>query len=312
MRNTIVIAAAIVLLGAGCGRTTTPPAVSSPTHTQADVPPAPPISISEPAVGATVTSPITARGLGIAFENTIQVRVVDALGFTLGETNTIANAPDYTAPGPWEATVTYRIPVSTHGFLEAYESSAKDGRELHKVRVPIRFTEDTIDIPPDMNPHVMLRTNYGTMEMVLYAADAPKTVENFLRLAREKFYNGTQFHRVIPEFMIQGGDPLTREQPDNRAVHGTGGPGYVFGDESNTHKVVRGALAMANAGPNTNGSQFFIVTTAAAPWLDGKHTVFGEVEGEGMDIVDRIAQVERDQRNHPVDAVVIEEIIVIE
>ena len=111
-----------------------------------------------------------------------------------------------------------------------------------------------------------LHTNHGAIELELYPADAPKTVENFLKLAREGFYDGVIFHRVIPDFMIQGGDPTGT---------GTGGPGYQFEDEFNDHKVVRGALAMANAGPNTNGSQFFIVTTEAASWLDGKHTVFG-------------------------------------
>ena len=108
--------------------------------------------------------------------------------------------------------------------------------------------------------------------------DAPKTVENFRKLAGDGFYDELIFHRVIPDFMIQGGCPEGT---------GTGGPGYTFEDEFNDHKVVRGALAMANAGPNTNGSQFFIVTAGAAPWLDGKHTVFGEVV-DGMDAVDAI------------------------
>ena len=110
--------------------------------------------------------------------------------------------------------------------------------------------------------------------------DAPKTVENFVKLASDGFYDGVIFHRVIPDFMIQGGDPTGT---------GSGGPGYTFEDEFNEHKVERGALAMANAGPNTNGSQFFIVTTEAAPWLDGKHTVFGRVT-DGMDVVDKISR----------------------
>jgi peptidyl-prolyl cis-trans isomerase B (cyclophilin B) len=134
-----------------------------------------------------------------------------------------------------------------------------------------------------------LHTNHGAIELELYPADAPKTVENFLKLAREGFYDGVIFHRVIPDFMIQGGDPTGT---------GTGGPGYQFEDEFNDHKVVRGALAMANAGPNTNGSQFFIVTTEAASWLDGKHTVFGSVTS-GMDVVDTIAELPRDARDRP-------------
>src|SRR6201984_2256286 len=120
-----------------------------------------------------------------------------------------------------------------------------------------------------------LHTNQGPIELVLFAGDAPKTVENFRKLASEGFYDGVIFHRVIPDFMIQGGDPTGT---------GTGGPGYTFEDEFNDHKVARGALAMANAGPNTNGSQFFIVTAEATPWLDGKHTVFGSVT-DGMDVV---------------------------
>ena len=118
----------------------------------------------------------------------------------------------------------------------------------------------------------------GPITVELFDEDAPKTVENFRKLSGDGFYDGLIFHRVIPDFMIQGGCPEGT---------GTGGPGYTFEDEFNDHKIVRGALAMANAGPNTNGSQFFIVTTAEAPWLDGKHTVFGEVT-DGMDAVDAI------------------------
>jgi cyclophilin family peptidyl-prolyl cis-trans isomerase len=143
-----------------------------------------------------------------------------------------------------------------------------------------------------------LHTNHGAIALELYDDDAPKTVDNFLKLARDGFYDGVIFHRVIPDFMIQGGDPTGT---------GTGGPGYQFEDEPNQHSVVRGALAMANAGPNTNGSQFFIVTTEAAPWLDGKHTVFGRVT-EGMDVVDVISDVETDSGDRPRSDVVIERV----
>lgn len=136
-----------------------------------------------------------------------------------------------------------------------------------------------------------LHTNHGAIEVELHEADAPKTVANFTKLAGEGFYDGLIFHRVIPEFMIQGGDPKGT---------GTGGPGYTFEDEFNQHRVVRGALAMANAGPNTNGSQFFIVTADECPWLDGKHTVFGRVTG-GMDVVDSISTVPRDAQDRPLD-----------
>ena len=143
-----------------------------------------------------------------------------------------------------------------------------------------------------------LHTNRGAIELELFDDDAPKTVENFRTLAANGFYDGVIFHRVIKDFMIQGGDPTGT---------GTGGPGYQFEDEFNDHKVVRGALAMANAGPNTNGSQFFIVTTGEAPWLDGKHTVFGRVTG-GMDAVDAIEAGETDGRDKPVQDARIERV----
>jgi len=141
-----------------------------------------------------------------------------------------------------------------------------------------------------------MQTNQGTIELELYDGDAPKTVENFKKLAQEGFYDGVIFHRVIPDFMIQGGDPTGT---------GTGGPGYQFEDEFNHHKVERGALAMANAGPNTNGSQFFIVTADACPWLDGKHTVFGKVTS-GMDVADAISNVDTVGQDKPRDEVRIE------
>jgi peptidyl-prolyl cis-trans isomerase B (cyclophilin B) len=141
-------------------------------------------------------------------------------------------------------------------------------------------------------------TNHGEIKLELFDDDAPKTVENFRTLAGKGFYDGLIFHRVIRDFMIQGGCPQGT---------GTGGPGYTFEDEFNDHKVVRGALAMANAGPNTNGSQFFIVTTGAAPWLDGKHTVFGEVV-DGMDVVDTIEGQATDSRDRPLDDARIERV----
>jgi peptidyl-prolyl cis-trans isomerase B (cyclophilin B) len=143
-----------------------------------------------------------------------------------------------------------------------------------------------------------LHTNHGSIEIELFEGEAPKTVENFRKLAGDGFYSSVIFHRVIPDFMIQGGDPTGT---------GTGGPGYTFEDEFNDHPVERGALAMANAGPNTNGSQFFIVTAESCPWLDGKHTVFGRVTN-GMDVVDTISQVQTGGADRPVDDVVIERI----
>jgi cyclophilin family peptidyl-prolyl cis-trans isomerase len=122
-----------------------------------------------------------------------------------------------------------------------------------------------------------MTTSKGDIVFEMFDDDAPKTVGNMRELAEKGFYDGLTFHRIIRDFMIQGGCPKGT---------GTGGPGYQFEDEFNQHKIVRGALAMANSGPNTNGSQFFIVTTDAAPWLDGKHTVFGKVTS-GMEVVDQ-------------------------
>jgi len=138
-----------------------------------------------------------------------------------------------------------------------------------------------------------MQTTEGPIVFELFDEDAPKTVENFRTLAGEGFYDGLTFHRVIKDFMIQGGCPEGT---------GTGGPGYKFEDEINQHKIVRGALAMANAGPDTNGSQFFIVTAGACPWLDGKHTVFGQVS-EGMDVVDRLESVQTDAGDRPTEPI---------
>ncbi|HEX7311974.1 MAG TPA: peptidylprolyl isomerase [Gaiellaceae bacterium] len=143
-----------------------------------------------------------------------------------------------------------------------------------------------------------LHTSMGAIAVELFDDDAPKTVANFKKLAEDGFYDGVIFHRVIPDFMIQGGDPTGT---------GSGGPGYTFEDEPNDRSVEREALAMANSGPNTNGSQFFIVTADACPWLDGKHTVFGRVT-DGMDAVDSISAVDRDARDKPHQDVTIERV----
>jgi cyclophilin family peptidyl-prolyl cis-trans isomerase len=145
-----------------------------------------------------------------------------------------------------------------------------------------------------------LTTSEGTIEIELFDEDAPNTVQNFTSLAQKGFYDGLIFHRVIAGFMLQGGCPEGT---------GTGGPGYSFDDESNSHLIVRGALAMANAGPNTNGSQFFIVTADACPWLDGKHTVFGEIR-DGMDVVDAIDATKTDGRDRPVTPIGIESVTI--
>lgn len=143
---------------------------------------------------------------------------------------------------------------------------------------------------------VTLKTNLGDIKLELFDKDAPKTVANFIKLSKEGFYNGTRFHRVIKDFMIQGGDPNSKD--NDWSNDGMGGPDYKFEDEFNSNKLVRGTLAMANSGPNTNGSQFFIVTAKETPWLDGKHTAFGKVI-EGMDVIDKIEALKTYENDNP-------------
>lgn len=156
--------------------------------------------------------------------------------------------------------------------------------------------------------NVTLKTSMGDIALELDGTAAPVTVGNFVELAKKGFYNGTTFHRVIPDFMIQGGDPNSKDQT-KRSLHGTGGPGYQFEDEINSNKIVRGAIAMANAGPGTNGSQFFVVTAPATPYLDGKHTYFGKVTS-GMDVVDKISLVQRDRNDNPLTPITINQVVI--
>ena len=151
----------------------------------------------------------------------------------------------------------------------------------------------------------IIKTNYGDIKVKFYNQDSPLTVNNFLNLAKKGFYDNTKFHRVISDFMIQGGDPNSKD--NNWADDGMGGPNYKFKDEINSHLLVRGSLAMANSGPNTNGSQFFIVTKEATPWLDGVHTNFGYVI-EGMDVVAKIEAVKIGKNDHPLDDISIKSI----
>jgi len=173
-----------------------------------------------------------------------------------------------------------------------------------EVTPPANLLEERVETQSSSKegPRILVKTTHGDVTIQLFEEATPKTVENFLFLAAQDFYDGTIFHRVIPNFMIQGGDPKTRELRDQKSVHGTGDPGYKFADEISLHKNLRGAISMANSGPNTNGSQFFIITADATPNLDGKHAVFGEVI-EGMDIIDKIERVATDVRDHPVEDV---------
>ena len=169
----------------------------------------------------------------------------------------------------------------------------------------------TPTIKPDSKegPIAIIKTNFGGIKIQLFEEATPVTVRNFIQLAELNFYDGVLFHRVIPDFMIQGGDPNTREFPDDWSKHGTGGPDYRFEDEFNNFKNIRGRLSMANSGQDTNGSQFFIITAEATEQLNGKHTVFGEVI-EGMDIVDKISLVETNNQDHPLEDVKIEDILI--
>jgi cyclophilin family peptidyl-prolyl cis-trans isomerase len=166
------------------------------------------------------------------------------------------------------------------------------------------------DKPNDMHyvaqyDGAVLHTSQGDITVKFYNDVSPITVNNFLKLANDKFYNGTRFHRVIKDFMIQGGDPNSKDA--DWSNDGTGGPGYSFADEFNKHPLVKGSLAMANSGPNTNGSQFFIVTAAATPWLDGKHTNFGEVIS-GMDVVSAIEGAKVNANDHPLEDITLKSI----
>lgn len=165
-------------------------------------------------------------------------------------------------------------------------------------------------ITTPMHTTAILHTNFGEITIEFLSADAPITVQNFITLTQSGFYNGTKFHRIIPNFMIQGGDPLTKDD-SMMARWGTGGPDYRFDDERTTVPLVRGILAMANAGiqngRGTNGSQFFIITAPATPWLDGKHTPFARVT-KGMDVVDKISVVQTTTGDRPVNPVVLEKV----
>jgi cyclophilin family peptidyl-prolyl cis-trans isomerase len=168
------------------------------------------------------------------------------------------------------------------------------------------------NIPTDLAqkyPYAMIKTSLGDIKVKFYGADAPVTVNNFLNLAKTGFYDGTKFHRVIKGFMIQGGDPNSKTV--NYATWGQGNPGYSFKDEFNSHKLIKGSLAMANSGPNTNGSQFFIVTGESTPWLDGKHTNFGEVVS-GMDVVMKIEGVQTGASDRPSEDMTIKSVEVLE
>jgi len=173
-------------------------------------------------------------------------------------------------------------------------------------KIILNAMDNNMEISDDKISTATFKTSLGRFGVKFYRQDAPKTVANFIKLAKSGFYDATSFHRVIKNFMIQGGDPLSKDA-SQKSRWGTGGPGYRFDDEFNNHKLVRGSLAMANSGPNTNGSQFFIVTAEAVPWLDGKHTNFGEIVSS-LDIVLKIGNVKTGEADRPMDDIIIEKI----
>lgn len=189
----------------------------------------------------------------------------------------------------------------TENSIDSKTTNQEANKIINKVNNTIMSPDKQEDLTKTYS-QAILKTSLGNITVKFYAAESPITVNNFFNLAKAGFYNGTKFHRVIKDFMIQGGDPLSKES--NTAVWGTGGPSYRFADEFNDHKLVRGSLAMANSGSDTNGSQFFIVTLDATPWLDGKHTNFGYVVG-GMDVVKKIEAVQTGAYDRPVTDVVV-------
>jgi len=180
-------------------------------------------------------------------------------------------------------------------------------KQQNQILLSIKNMEQII---MDKDVEVIMTTSLGEITISLFSKEAPKTVANFISLATDGFYDDTRFHRVIKDFMIQGGDPLSKSL-EFKEKWGGGGPGYTFEDEFNNKKIKRGVLAMANSGPNTNGSQFFIVTIEEAGWLDGKHTVFGKVI-DGMDIVDKIEESSTDEKDRPIEDVFVRSVVVTE
>ena len=186
-----------------------------------------------------------------------------------------------------------QLPASSEQQVPVVDKVSEQSKQMSETNLVSQYSQ------------AVLKTNLGNITVKFYGSESPKTVENFLKLAQTGFYDGVRFHRVMKDFMIQGGDPNSKD--DDWSNDGIGGPGYKFEDEFNNHKLVAGSLAMANAGPNTNGSQFFIVTAKETPWLDGKHTNFGYVV-DGMDVVKKIEALPTNQNDHPTTDATIESI----
>jgi len=210
--------------------------------------------------------------------------------------------------------ISEKAPSANSNYSES-EAADKANMAGEVLGVTVKPTEENASSAPEnaqdetsLINQAIIKTNFGDISVRFYSDESPETVKNFLDLAKKGFYNGTKFHRVIKDFMIQGGDPNSKD--DDWSNDGMGGPGYKFDDEFNNHKLVRGSLAMANSGPNTNGSQFFIVTAESTPWLDGHHTNFGYIEN-GMDVIDKIEATEVNENDHPLKDIAIENIVLL-
>lgn len=200
------------------------------------------------------------------------------------------------APAAAQKIITSNQTLSSNNFVGVTDTGV----------IILNSMDNNFETADDKISQATFKTSMGGFSVKFYRTDAPVAVANFIKLARAGFYDGTRFHRVIKDFMIQGGDPLSTDATQKNRW-GTGGPEYRFNDEFNNHKLTRGSLAMANAGPNTNGSQFFIVTAEATPWLDGKHTNFGEIIS-GLEVVLKIGAVKTDEAARPLEDVIIEKI----
>ena len=273
------------------------------------------IRLDSPQPGAVITSPLIVKGEARGnwfFEASFPLVLVDWDGKIIAES--YAQAKDEWMMEefvPFEGTLVFEKPIyGVRGAL-ILKKDNPSGLPEHDdaLEIPIMFTDEPQEAAISENEAVRtatLETNRGAIQISFFPALAPKTVENFLSLARAGFYDGTKFHRVIKGFMIQGGDPLTKDDA-KKAAWGTGGPGYAFADEIHAeNRNLAGTIAMANSGPNTNGSQFFI-NAADNTFLDGKHTVFGKVVA-GMEIVRAIENTPTDSADRPATSVVIERI----
>ena len=197
--------------------------------------------------------------------------------------------------------------VSKINDLKNKEANQEQPQQSNKINNN-QMTEDNSTLNDLVKEYgsAIIKTNLGDIKVKFYSEVSPLTVNNFLNLAKDGFYDNTRFHRVINDFMIQGGDPNSKDL-SKKNLWGTGDPGYKFADEFNNEKLIRGSLAMANSGLDTNGSQFFIVTAENTPWLDGKHTNFGEIIA-GMDVVEKIEAIETDVKDCPLEDVIVESI----